>query len=183
MRADSDSDDDSDEMAERLLREAVLAARLNPADWTHNEQRMLFGRVCRPDADAQLARPPFELAPYQRDRLVAWHAALEVPLDARLRLLAAYVQTGDCEQFEAHDTLRALARRAGVRTDVRVRAAELAAVWFDKGETALRLITRKWPVYDEVYAAFDAEARHLVTKVQAEAPPAARKRLVLPDIR
>ena len=60
-----------------------------------------------------------------------------------------------------YDTLRAIARRAGVRSALRLHALEII-VRAGAGSEALRVMTARWPAYEEVYTAFEAE----VTRVR-----------------
>ena len=54
--------------------------------------------------------------------------------------------------------MRAIARRAGVRDELRVAALEVCCRWdATRGGEALRLLTTRWPAYADVYAVFEAE--------------------------
>ena len=62
-------------------------------------------------------------------------------------------------------TLRAIARRAGISSSVRVDALIMCAgnSSEDAGD-ALRLMTERQPVYPEVYTAFEAESSLLALR-------------------
>ena len=81
-----------------------------------------------------------------------------MPLSTKLRLAAEYAGTGDREAAPEAETLRAIARRAGVKCELRVAALEVCCRWdAARGAEALRLLTTRWPAYADVYAAFEAE--------------------------
>lgn len=151
--------------AEAALRACAEEARLRPDDWTHIELCVLYGRSARPDAEVALASEPFYLSPYERARVIAWHRGCDLDLSTRLRLVAAYVCTGDIRPDEDGRQLREIARRAGVSSSLRARAAELCARWFGEGEETLRIATRSVPAtekYEGLFVAFGMEAERLL---------------------
>lgn len=152
-----------DTEADDALVACAIAARTNPWAWTEYELRLLYGRSAARDAAERLRQPPFDvLSAYQVARVRAWHAAqVDQSLATKLRLAAEYAGTGDYELTEEAATLRAIARRAGVRTDVRIAAMEIACGWSSDAVDVLRLLTKRWPAYEDVYCAFGAEAERV----------------------
>ena len=169
MSMDREEKREADEAADEALVNCAHAARTWHWLWTQNELYELYGLSIGPDAAARLRQPPFNvLTPYQVARLRAWHAAqLPLPLGTSLRLAEAYVgSVGNCEAeserlgFGGDDTrtLRKIAARAGVRSELRLATLEVCCKWRPADAVqALRMMTSDRPVYDDVYAAFQAE--------------------------
>ena len=167
---DGDDEREADEDADEALVNCAHAARTPHWMWTQNELPLLFGLSIGPNAAVQLRDPPFNvLTPYQVARVRAWHASQPpLPLGTSLRLAEAYVGSiGSGEEdpdrygFGGDDarTLRKIAARAGVRSERRLAALEVCCKWRPADAVqALRMMTSARPVYDDVYAAFQAEA-------------------------
>ena len=158
---DDDDDREADAAADEALINCALAARIHGWELTQNELRILYGRSAGLDAARRLREPPFQmLTPYQVARVRAWHVAQrEQPLSTALRLAAEYASTGDSQPCDDTKTLRAIAYRAGVHSELRLAALEVCCGWRRSDAVqALRLMTAGRPAYDDVYAAFEAEA-------------------------
>ena len=157
---DTGEEREIDTDADAALEGCAVAARTHAWVWSQNELRLLYGRSAGRDAAERLRQPPFDvLSAYQVARVRAWHSAQRgQPLATKLRLAAEYAGTGDYEPAPEAATLRAIARRAGVRTEVRIAALEIACGWAEDAGEVLRLLTKRWPAYEDVYCAFSAEA-------------------------
>ena len=135
------------------------AARLHPFVYTHKQLRLLFGRSADPDARRLLQREPFEqLTSFEVDLLCAWHTRRTLSTETMLHLAAEYAKMNDYAPRSAAETMRVIARRAGVPAKLRVPALEICVCWTGRGGESIRLMTKRNPTHEDVYVAFDAEA-------------------------
>ena len=170
---DWEEEREADAAADEALVNCAHAARTPHWVWTQNELRTFWGFSMGPNAVMQLRNPPFDvLTPYQVARVRAWHASQPpLPLGTLLRLAEAYVSSigsvdVDPERLgfggENTRTLRKIAARAGVRSELRLSALEVCCKWRPADAVqALRLMTPGRLAYDDVYAAFQAETAHI----------------------